>query len=751
MGSNSNNPRSRTKTARTTKNSNQTKDGMSSNQVKPSAQSKAGLAQPDVTVQLMGIVEPSSMVGGPMKARPEPGTRPPNASSSGELAGTPPQEASPRSALSSSADELPPPPQPLPPVGEEGVGHAPEEGAGQGLEEGAGGAPVAEAGQSPGHVLSPELGRGLYANREARARSIEGNERLRLQLGEYMNLKKSADREARRVAQEAEDALLASGINTMASTGMASEEEGLGSEEGSREVEGATVEQPAQKVAEEEATVSPAPHNKNQVCASGDMAESAEVPDTVQPLQDRQARTQIPPSTPQPAPPRPREASGALLPEQLARGDEEGDGLEDVASPAARKTKNDARVTKRVQEQGPPRGCALGEPLRVTFQVTRPLEGHAETTVPLMISNIKRMCELAGVAQPNMQKGDDLASRWQFDKSGKRPSVTVTIFSGAEFYRFFVPDPRATMTRAWYAGKNGFQIWCPDSMKAAKESAEERERAQHMAEGNQRAKDKQARRRFSIRLKLGKDSPALTTAKVRAYLEWNFEEVHSMGPTANYHQGKAVSGLLSAEWDAVVTTHKPTRGSGVVLPKQLQGPDKGDPPIRFALAGFAVARDKEEQVARCVTCHQVGDCCSRGQWWKCPLYQGDMRKVQQTKRAEERRPKILSVDDLFMDLDTMKTAEEAQPEEWEGDMGQWQESDPRQQQQQQQQEGGGDKAEWGQQQQPNEFARSRPKSRQQEQWAARPEKRREEERQSRPHQSGGSIKRGRPGKERRRN
>ena len=128
-----------------------------------------------------------------------------------------------------------------------------------------------------------------------------------------------------------------------------------------------------------------------------------------------------------------------------------------------------------------------------------------------------------------------------------------------------------------------------------------------------------------------------------------------------------------------------------------------------------------------------------------------MRKVQQTKRAEERRPKILSVDDLFMDLDTMKTAEEAQPEEWEGDTGQWQESDPRQQQQQQQQEGGGDRAGWGQQQQPNEFARSRPKSRQQEQWAARPEKRREEERQSRPHQSGGSIKRGRPGKERRRN
>ena len=118
-----------------------------------------------------------------------------------------------------------------------------------------------------------------------------------------------------------------------------------------------------------------------------------------------------------------------------------------------------------------------------------------------------------------------------------------------------------------------------------------------MREGDLEARNKMARRRFQIRLKLGQDAPALTTAKAKDYLEWNFEEVHSMGPSSNFHQGKAVAGLLSAEWDAVVTTRRPTKGTGVVLPKQLRGPAKGDPPIRFALAGFAASRDKEERAS----------------------------------------------------------------------------------------------------------------------------------------------------------
>jgi hypothetical protein len=128
----------------------------------------------------------------------------------------------------------------------------------------------------------------------------------------------------------------------------------------------------------------------------------------------------------------------------------------------------------------------------------------------------------------------------------------------------------------------------------------------------------------------------------------------------------------------VVTTHKPTRGTGVVLPKQLRGPAKGDPPIRFALAGFAVSRDKEERVQRCVTCHQVGDVCSKGRWWECSLYKGDMAQERQAKRVEERRPKTLTVDDLFMDLATMKASEEAQSEEWGGDKGQQQKQQPTQ-------------------------------------------------------------------------
>ena len=55
-----------------------------------------------------------------------------------------------------------------------------------------------------------------------------------------------------------------------------------------------------------------------------------------------------------------------------------------------------------------------------------------------------------------------------------------------------------------------------------------------------------------------------------------------------------------------------------------------------------------------------------------------MAQERQAKRAEERRPKTLSVDDLFMDLATMKASEEAQSEEWGGDKGQQQKQQPSQ-------------------------------------------------------------------------
>ena len=217
-----------------------------------------------------------------------------------------------------------------------------------------------------------------------------------------------------------------------------------------------------------------------------------------------------------------------------------------------------------------------------------------------------------------------------------------------------------------------------------------------------------------------------------------------MGPTANFHEGKAVAGLLSAEWDAVVTTHKPTRGTGVVLPKQLLGPDRGDPPIRFVLAGFSVSRDWHEQVQRCESCHQIDGACRRGSWWLCSLYLADMAQAQQVKRAQERRPKLLTVDDLFMDLEEVKAAEDLQ-EVQEG----WWQQDESQEWQQPRREGGEDRVDWSQQQ-TNEFAGSRT-GRPDGEWHSSEGRQQEERRSDPPHQRGSNNGRSRRSKRGRRN
>ena len=161
---------------------------------------------------------------------------------------------------------------------------------------------------------------------------------------------------------------------------------------------------------QEEVTVHPAPQNQKQVEVAEGMGDDLDGFQPSQPLQPPRTGSTDPHGSPQSPDVAPR---AAFPPEQLANeeGDNDGDEIEEILSPAGRKSRNDARVSTRVPVPMRPRGCTLDKPLRVTFQVARPLDGQAVTTVPLVISNIKRMCELAGIPQPNMRKGDELASR----------------------------------------------------------------------------------------------------------------------------------------------------------------------------------------------------------------------------------------------------------------------------------------------------------------------------------------------------
>ena len=124
-----------------------------------------------------------------------------------------------------------------------------------------------------------------------------------------------------------------------------------------------------------------------------------------------------------------------------------------------------------------------------------------------------------------------------------------------------------------------------------------------------------------------------------------------------------------------------------------------------------------------------------------------MRVQQQAKRAEERRPKMLSVDDLLLDLDAVKASEDQQDEEhqeeWGGDMGQWQES-ASQQWHQPGQERGEDWAAWSQQS--NEFSGSRANYPQQGEWHQAPTGGRQDERRNDRPKQGASNKRYRPSK-----
>ena len=129
----------------------------------------------------------------------------------------------------------------------------------------------------------------------------------------------------------------------------------------------------------------------------------------------------------------------------------------------------------------------------------------------------------------------------------------------------------------------------------------------------------------------------------------------------------------------------------------------------------------------------------------CALYMADEAQARQARRAQESRPKLVTVDDLFMDLEAVKAAEDLQQEE---QMGWWQQDEP-QEWHQPSREGGEVRVDWTQQQ-TNEFASSRTGHPQQGEWH-RPEGRKQEARRSDPPHPRGSNKRSRQSKKGRRN